>query len=192
VVTQIRTVIGGQAVVGGGVSTFHIVDLPDVGQVQTAVQHVIDFWTELAVGLTNDVTFQVQAGASRYAAATGELQQIFATTGSGVITGGVNTATIPRAAQGLIRWATDDIVNGRQVRGRTFIPGIPATQVTDTGLLSAAAITQYGGEANELLTALDALLVVWHRPNAEGPGSEHAVTSASVWDNLAVLTSRRD
>jgi hypothetical protein len=191
-VTQIRTTIGGQAVVGGGVSTFHITDLADQSLVQTAVQHVIDFWTEIAVGLTNDVTFQVQAGTSRYAAATGELQQIYSTTGSGVITGGVNTATIPRAAQGLIRWATDDIVAGRQIRGRTFLPGIPATQVTDTGLLSSAAITQYGGEANELLTALAAVLVIWHRPVAGAGGSEHAVTSASVWDNLAVLTSRRD
>ena len=61
-VTQIRTTIGWQAVVGGGISTFHITDLADQSLVQTAVQHVIDFWTELAVGLTNDVTFQVQAG----------------------------------------------------------------------------------------------------------------------------------
>lgn len=191
-VTAFRTVIGGAAVVGGGICTLHTLDPSSGTQANDFATAVKNFWTEIAVGLTNDVTFQVQAGASRYAAATGELQQIFPTTAGALITGGVNTATIPRAAQALMRWATDDIVNGRQIRGRTFIPGVPATQVTDTGLLASAGATQYAGEGTELITELGSALVVWHRPVAGSGGSEHIVTSASVWDNLAMLTSRRD
>lgn len=191
-VTLIRTVIGGAAVTGGGVCTLAVSDPDDDSQAQAYLDNVEAFWTETAVALDSNVTFQVEGNPARYAASTGELQQIFSADGSGVITGGVSGQAVPRAAQALIRWHTADIVNGRSVRGRTFVPGIPASQLTDAGGLASDFVTQLRGEAEELLADTGGSLVVWHRPVNGAGGSEHLVTSASVWDQFAMLTSRRD
>lgn len=191
-VTIIRTIIGGAAVTGGGVSTLAVMDPSDEGAVQGLVDDVAAFWTSLAVGLDSNVTFQVEGNPARYAAADGSLQQVFAADGSALITGGVSGQACPRASQALIRWQTEGIANNRVIKGRTFVPGVPAAALTDAGGLSADVVTQFTGVANTLIDNLVDQLVVWSRPRPGVPGSEHRVTSASVWDQLAVLTSRRD
>lgn len=191
-VTLIRTIIGGAAVTGGGVSTLAFFDPGGDEEAQDLVGYVTTFWTTMAAGLDNNVTFQVEGNPARYAATDGSLQEIFDASGSAVITGGVSGQACPRASQGLIRWATQGITNNRVVKGRTFIPGIPAAQLTDAGGLSADAVAQYAAPANALIDATGDQVVVWSRPRPGTPGEEHRVTSASVWEQLAVLTSRRD
>lgn len=94
---------------------------------------------------------------------------------------------LPYATQGLVRWRTGEYVNGREIRGRTFLPcppetmnadGVPSEAYTDTVDIAAAA----------LLASANAELVVWSRVNQQ----QQAVTAFSTWPQWAILRSRRD
>lgn len=125
----------------------------------------------------------------------GELVDEFVIPGGGIIgAGGDSMNAAPLSTQGLVRWSTGLIVGGRRLRGRTNVPG-----VTETGTQSGRPTTTYTGvlqaAANDLVAA-DVGLAVWSRPNDEANppkgGAAAAVTGASVWDQWAVLRSRRD
>jgi hypothetical protein len=91
-------------------------------------------------------------------------------------------------------WNTGAIVNGRRVRGRTFLGPLDNSCLQNDGTLSSSSITH----ANALGAAwTDAgltttLSCVWHRPVGGTGGSNHEIISATVRDKFAVLRSRRD
>ncbi len=91
-----------------------------------------------------------------------------------------------------ITWLTDGVVNGRRVRGRTFIVPIIATSYDNTGSLDTGVVSQAQSAADALVTAAAGNLLVWHRPVNGGGGSVHPVTGARVADKAAILRSRRD
>lgn len=191
-VTLIRSVFSGAVVTGGGVSTLAFLDPVDDNEADLLLGYVRTFWDAIKDNLDEDVTITVQPNPARYAAATGELQQIFSTSAPTSVTGTATGNSAPRVAQALLRWRTSDIVNGRFVKGRTFIPGIGTALVTDAGGLSSVAITDITLAANALVQTSGSVVAVWHRPVNGAGGSEHIVTSVSVWDQFAVLRSRRD
>lgn len=191
-VTLVRTQIIGSLVTGGGMSTLAFEDPVSSEAAQVIVDAVATFWETLCTGLDEDVTFVPLGNPQRYAAATGELQQVFATDPGTPSAGIVSANAAPRASQGLIRWATDDIVDGRAIKGRTFVPGIPSAALTDLGGLSSTTQAAFTTAANDLITDTGNTLSVWHRPKNGVGGSSHLVTAASVWSELAVLRSRRD
>ena len=191
-VTLIRSVFTGAVVTGGGVSTLAFLDPVDDNEANLLLGYVRTFWDSIKDNLDEDVTVTVQPNPARYAAATGELQQIFGTSAHAPVTGIATGNAAPRASQALLRWRTSDIVNGRFVKGRTFIPGIASALITDAGALSATAITDITLAADALVQTSGSVVAVWHRPVNGAGGSEHIVTSVSVWDQFAVLRSRRD
>lgn len=116
---------------------------------------------------------------------TGAWGESSAKTGTGTGTG----ATAADATQIVNRWRTVTIINGRFLRGRTFIPGVSAGNEVG-GNLSSAALTLLQGAANTFI-ASGAGLIVWHRPGPGGPGSHDAVSTADVWTEFGVLRRRR-
>jgi len=120
------------------------------------------------------------------------------TTGSG--TGATNAVSLPYATQALCRLYTGDVVNGHQVRGRIFIPGITQNNLGE-GVPNAALITAVDAAAATLIADVNSSICVWSRPvdaehatpnSPERDGSLHLVGSASTSPQFAVLTSRRD
>lgn len=111
--------------------------------------------------------------------------------GSAAITGtGTGTGEpLPDACQALIRWNTGVVVAGRFARGRTFIPGL-TTAGTTGGNLTPAVQSAIQTGATTLLAGGPSLLV-WHRPVGGAGGTNNAVTSSTVWNELAVLRRRR-
>lgn len=105
------------------------------------------------------------------------------------------TTTVADATQLLIQWLTNTIVDGRRLRGRTFVPGLPTSAVTAGNL--ASGIQTAVDAAADTFVASGAGFQIWHRPTpgAGGAppsgGSAAAVTGASVWNELAVLRKRR-
>lgn len=101
---------------------------------------------------------------------------------------------LPLATQGLVHMHTGTYRNGREIRGRVFIPGptelnnsfqgLPMTLWTDT--LQAAA--------DVFIADADAGWSVWSRPSTPeaSDGLIVPITSAEAWANWAVLRSRRD
>ena len=96
---------------------------------------------------------------------------------------------LPFTTQGLIRWSTGFWQSGRQVRGRTFIPGITEGQ-TQGGVPDPAFIAVWNPFLVTFLGATDPgnEFGIWSRT----AGNHTAVSAGAMWDQWAVLRSRRD
>lgn len=105
------------------------------------------------------------------------------------VTGTNGGAVVPDASQVLVRWTTGVVVGGRFVQGRSFIPGLAVTNLSGGNLLAATGVA-FDAQANAMIaTALG--FGVWHRP-VGGTGGQHVLaSSATTWNELAVLRRRR-
>lgn len=93
----------------------------------------------------------------------------------------------------LLRWRTGTVINGRKVRGETFIVPLVASAFQTDGSLGStplaalqAAVTTYVG------TAAGLAQVIYRRPGSVGGAGHVAVTGGTVPDKAVVLRSRRD
>ena len=93
-----------------------------------------------------------------------------------------------------INWQTGLIVNGRRLRGRTFLVPLGGAAYQNDGTLNDGDRTAMATAATTLCSYQDNLvLAIWHRPSPGGSdGVAAQVSSASVTDKAAVLRSRRD
>lgn len=116
---------------------------------------------------------------------TGVWSEATAQTGAGALAG----QCVPDAAHVLLRWNTSSIVGGRFVKGRSFIPGLSTANVLD-GNLALATVSGIQTALNTFVAAAPTF-GVWHRPDAANPGTHAAISSATVWNEFAVLRRRR-
>ena len=119
-------------------------------------------------------------------ALSGEQTGAFSTTPQTAV-GQASGDPLPYATQGLMRLFTPSFINGRQIRGRAFIPG--AVEAASTGAVPIAGyLTAVNSAGGALLGGAAPQLAVWSRTHA----AASAVASVSTWSQWAVLRSRRD
>jgi hypothetical protein len=158
------------------------------------------FWLSLQ-GIIADVwRADVQPEVAQVDAATGEVTTVQSATTAQVVMTASNTG-LPQAVQGVVRLRTGDFIDGREVRGRIFIPGL--TQASNNqGDLTSTAQSTILTAANAMRTDSATILAVYQRErepyiNKKGEaiphrdGSIHGVTACSVWSEFGVLRSRR-
>lgn len=171
---------------GGGLTIMYFDDTVDIASVRS---RLATFWGVVDGALATGTSWFIETSGKEIAATSGQLTGFWdeptVYTGTGAVSGGV----VPNASQVLIQWLTSSIVAGRRVRGRTFVPGLATTNVSN-GELGGGATATILGAATAFANG-DAGLVVWHRPSNTSVGSEHPVNSAGVWDELAVQRARR-
>jgi hypothetical protein len=154
-----------------------------------AIAAVAAFWTELEPQMSNDANWTTLEDVEVINTATGELTGVLSVNdinGAGTET----TDRLSPATQALVRWRTGTIVNGRELRGRTFVPALTEAGLLD-GQPSAGLASAVGSAVNEILGGATPL-AIWHRPNDESVGSLAQVQTGSLWSLFAVLRSRRD
>lgn len=159
---------------------------------------VVTFWNTVGPLMRLDISTVVEPEVWEIDPATGDTLGI-TNAGAGVPTQGTSAgAPLPTANQALIRVATQGIVRNRRVRGKIYVPGLTTSGITD-GRLSNATITALNNAAAGLVGGTGSTrLVVWSRPNDSffpgqtTPGQEFTATGTSVWNEFAVLRSRRD
>lgn len=153
---------------------------------------VSSLWGDFVAHISNLFTVTVQADVDEIDPATGQITQQH-TVPPLTLGGSSSNEPLGLATMGLCRWGTGFYVNGRQIRGRTFVPGI-TTSAGDNGKPSPAAVAIF----NPFLTAFIAEpepgneFVVWSRPKPSAPGFTTDVSAGSFWTDWAVLRSRRD
>lgn len=153
-------------------------------EAQSAANAVADFWIACAQWLSEALTWQVLTDVTQFEPSTGQTTATYPVGGQyGVFSAQANP--LAWATQGLIRWSTGIYVAGRAVRGRTFVPGLTVSASAD-GTFGGAAKAAIEDAAQGLVDDADSTLAVVSK------GSIYAVTASSVWDQFAVLTSRRD
>lgn len=97
-----------------------------------------------------------------------------------------SAAALPPVTQALVTWSTGVWVNGRQLKGRTFIPGLCEDSNEPGGVLQTGVLSTIQTAANALVAA--AGLVVWSRTH----GVYEPVSVAQVSSKWAYLSGRRD
>jgi len=123
--------------------------------------------------------------------ATGELTGVWTASGGGTVTG-TGTDVCAAGVGACIGWQTGGIINGRKLRGRTFLVPLHNATYDQSGTLSNATLASLGTLANSLQAA--GPLAVWHRPTSATAtdGNSYGVVSNRVRDKVAYLSSRRD
>lgn len=170
----------------GHVSVMYFSTTPTIASQRTALQA---FWTTIGPSLASTVGWTVATTGRELDAQTGVLTGAWSenTAKAGFGTGG--SVPIPDAAMLLIQWRTGTIVNGRFLRGRTFIPGASTGAVVGGNV--TPAVTTAMVNAGSTLAGSAADLLVWHRPIAGSGGTGVTVTSVTAWSEYAVLRKRR-
>lgn len=139
--------------------------------------------------LDNSITWSIRQTGRELSDTTGGLTGAWST---GLVYSGVGnnaTESVADATQVLFQWQTGVIVNGRFVRGRTFIPGLTNSLLQNGNLVAsqAAAFAALG----QTFVNDAANFGVWHRPSSTGLGQFVNANTATVWSELAVLRRRR-
>lgn len=178
---------------GGKVTVMYFSAAGDINDQRIAVDNL---FKDIGVGLDDSVSYQVRQEGVVLNDVDGALLDSwvdnFATGSSGDGTGQV----VADATQVLIRWSTDTVVNGRFLKGRTFVPGLGNGNEAN-GNLATAAVATFQGVVDDFIAA-DVGFGVWSRP-VRDPETHALVrdglwlpaTGGSVWSELAVLRRRR-
>ena len=156
------------------------------GTAQQAVTAVGVFWGAVDARIDTEVNWTTLADVETVEQTTGDVTAVTSTTPA-TGTGGEATSSLPPATQGLVRWRTGQYIAGREVRGRTFIPGL-VIGTDDNGQVISTYMTTVNNAAAALIADANSALTIWSRAN----NLERVVTSGTMWAQYAVLRSRRD
>lgn len=157
------------------------------GEAQAAVTEVLDFWDGVSAYMTSGTTIVVGGDVDLVDPATGQTTGVFSVGDESTASSGAG-AEAP-ALQGLVRWRTGDYVNGREIRGRLFVPWL-SSEAYNSGVPSAAFLTQLFASADNL--RVDASTAGGLMVYSQTHGQASLVTSVSTWNQFAVMRSRRD
>ena len=163
------------------------------GEATTSRSRVVSFFAEVNSILPSDVEFLVEGEVAVIDEQTGSLTDYIMAAESPVAGTGGLSGGYSAASGAVVTWNTNGVVNGRRVRGRTFIVPLGSTAYQSDGTLSSSAISTLQDGAEALVgTGFDSGFGVWSRPGTSGAGSFWEVTGYRVPDMAAVLRSRRD
>lgn len=124
--------------------------------------------------------------------ATGDLLDVFNIPVQAA-TQGASGSAYSAAVGACVNWQAVGIVNGRRLRGRTFLVPLAGAFAPD-GTLDNSFRTTLLTASNTFANSTSGLdISVWHRPSPGGSdGAAGQVTAATITDKTAVLRSRRD
>ena len=178
----------GAGVVGLAVNVLHF---DGSNQSSPPVAGILSAYQGLATALPSGVTVSVPNAGDIIDDTNGQLVGVWAGTGGGTVAG--STAGARAAGVGAcVSWQTGGIVNGRRLRGRTFLVPLTSGAWDTDGTFQTSALAQLVAFGAALRAA--GPLAVWHRPTTPGgtDGTSYGVTGHRVSDKTAVLRSRRD
>lgn len=169
-----------------GISTIYVE--AGEGQAAAAVSAWETFWDNLSDLIANDFTVSIGGVCDTISPVTGQTVSVETVTAA-VVTGTSVGQFLPLATQGVLEFLTGQFHNGRQLRGKMFVPGIVEDQ-NETGVPTSGCIAAFEAELNDVndLGGMNGSWVVWSRANALW----EFVTDTFMWTKWGVLRSRRD
>jgi hypothetical protein len=155
------------------------------GTAANAVAAVGAFWGAVDAFIANDISWATLPDVDEIGvdgSLTG-IDSVTPATGTGTDT----AEMLPFASQVSIRWRTGAVIGGRELKGKTYIPGL-CTASLDDGLLDSGAQAAIQTAADNLIGDVNSSFVIWSRVHAQ----QLLVAAATVDSDFAVLRSRRD
>lgn len=172
---------------GGPFYTLMHFDGDTSGEAEPAATAVLNFWTAMQAAISSQVTRHVEEEVLRIDPATGNVTAVFTGAARPFTAGGATGSPLPWHTQGLMRWRTGVFIAGRELRGRTFIPGL-TEDANDNGRPNSSMVTSANNAAATLIGAATADLTIWSPTH----GVEHTAASGTLWNEWGLLRSRRD
>lgn len=182
---KVQTLFTGGGVTGGGVAT-HFFNAA-TGTPQDAADALAAMWTEIDSYMSSLVSWEIDPEVIIVESTTGDTSGVTPVTSTGSA-GSDSSGIATLQTQALIRWRTGAFVAGRELRGRTFVPGIPKSLITATGGVSTTLSAIVSNAAMDVVEAADCDLVIYSRTHHEYA----SVDVATCWNKFAELRSRRD
>ena len=181
---RVRVNWSGAAITGPGLSTFYFDS--GVGTAANAVTAVATFLGAVDNSIANTAIW----GTETDVATIDGTGQITAITNVGAQTGAGSEAgdRLSPATQGLVALRTGSIIDGREVQGRIFLPGMVESHNGSTGTPDSGIIGAVNTAAAALIADVNTTWVVWSRVNEVFV----PITTATMNNKWAVLRSRRD
>lgn len=177
----------------GGVSVFHASNGTNRDLFRNWLVEFANTWGPLA---SDQWSATVQGEILTLDTATGQMTDVDSGSSTQVV-GAVVGEAVADSTCALLRYQTAAIVNGHRVRGRTYVPGLPAAELVD-GQWAPTFVADLEGLAANFGTQTGA--VVYARPVYDRsasppvlvrPGTEHAIGGTNAWPQCAVLRHRR-
>lgn len=164
-----------------GVSTLYFDDSasPPLAAVRT-------FFMALLAGIPTNVLCDYP-NTGRTISLAGTVIGSWSTTAAASTPGTGATGNYASPVGGMIRWNSGTFVNGRELRGRTFVVPIATNGYQTNGNLAAGTVSAFQTAANTFLTAAPTFRI-WSRRNAAAA----TCSSATALTKTVVLRSRRD
>lgn len=167
-----------------GLTTFYL------RSAETDVSDIKTFFTSIKDNFPSALSWDIPNGGDIIDETDGELQGGWTGTNGGTVAATGGGGAFASGVGGRVVWTTTTVINGRRVRGGTFLVPLLAACYGTSGDLAAA---QRGSlqSAADVLAATD-LTVLWHRP-AKGAanGSLVDIVGANVPSKVSTLRSRR-
>lgn len=155
---------------------------------QVCADTAASLWEGLDGNMNSGVDWTTEANVAELNPATGALLNIVTTDPTGG-TGSGSGDMGARAAQVLIEWHTGVFAGGREIRGKTFVPGIVQSASAGDGSVDSTLVTALAAFVGTwLVEPGNATPGVWSRKN----GVIHPIATGAVANQFAVLRSRRD
>lgn len=181
-------------VIGTGVSTFYA--LPGSG----VLDALRTFFEAVKADLSNTATIHYPDGGDVIDSATGHLVDAWTAATAHTPTTGTGGGFTAAPAGAVVNWLTTTIIpvsasskTAHRIHGRTFLVPLATNSYDSDGTLQSGAVTTIQTAANALISTVAGGMVIWHRPEKGGStGAYGPVTSATVNDRVAMLTSRRN
>lgn len=143
------------------------------------------FWNAVRVYQSSTISYSTDAIVYEVDEATGLIIGSSAVTPA-TGTGAVATDALPWATQGLVQWRTGQYIGGREIRGRTFLPGMVEAR-NGAGIPDSTLYGAVDTAAAALIADANSDLNVYSIANHNA----QTVTVGSMWRTWAQLRSRR-
>lgn len=148
-----------------------------------------NLWRDVDSVLSGNVTWTVATDGRLVEPATGGLTGFWAEPTAQTAPGAVVGQPVPDAAQVLLRWRTGVVIARRRVQGRSFVPGLVTSQLSN-GNVQATAVTALAAAA-QAFTAAGVGFGIWTRPRPPLGGSFTPATTGTAWAEMATQRRRR-
>jgi len=190
---------------GPGLTQLYIADIAlgaiSQAQAQASVNAVRTFWNAIAAYLPNELTLTVSQVVDQYNPDDGELTTTITAVTAPATVAGTDTGSYSMASGMKANLQTNNIRNGRRVRGAIYIVPAASIAMNNLGVVPSAARTAVNTAGNTMITSLataNVNLLVWGRPiKAEDGtvtrnGTANFVQTVDTNEKTAVLRGRRD
>ena len=170
-----------------GVSTFFTAQPTTQGN----VDGIRAFFNALAALLPSGLTITVPFQGDNIDDASGQIVGSWSVTTPPTVVTGTGAGNYAGNAGACVHWTTGGVLNGRRVKGTTFLVPLVSTAFATDGSISTSTLSTIGTAASGLVTAFGTNGRVWSRKTAFRNGSSYAITGSTVPDLAISLRSRR-